>query len=415
MAFRPSGATLPKSTIWLLALAWPPPPASAQTGPVQYGYDELGRLIVVVDGDGRTALYSYDAVGNLLAIQRIDPAPEEPVVITAIAPTQGKVGSGVSVLGKGFSAVAAQNVVSFSGGVSATVTSASPTGLRVSVPTGAQTGPISVTAPAGSATSSTSFRVIGPLTVTPAGSAIAPGATQQFSVSTSGGGSPPVDWAVNGIPDGNAVVGTISASGLYTAPAYVPQPVVLTISATDQGDLLTTGSTTATLGVVGASRFAAAKDVSVAMFAHVVSNSVQTSVSTIIAPGVINKSRQTSVSTIIGGEPAATTAATPISVTLGPLVTGVAPATGTRGTTVSVTLTGVGFSDATAVTFLRNNVSDSTISASLVSVSAGGTQATLQVILAMNAPIGVRVVQVTAPANTSTPMGTTGMNLFTVQ
>jgi hypothetical protein len=369
----------------------------------------------VVDGDGNTAIYNYDAVGNLLSIQRIDPSPQEPVVITAITPTQGKVGSTVSILGKGFSAVAAQNLVSFSGGVSATVTSASPTGLRVSVPSGAQTGLISATTPAGSATSSTIFRVIGPLTVTPAGSSIPPGTTQQFSVSTPGGGSPPVDWAVNGIPDGNTVVGTISASGLYTAPPYVPQPVLLTISAKDQGDLLTTGSTTATLGVVGSSRFAAAKDLSVTMFAHVVANSVQTSVSAIIAPGVINKSLQTSVSTIIGGEPAATTVATPISVTLAPLITGVSPASGTHGTTVSVTLTGVGFSDATAITFLRNNAPDSTISTSLVSVNAGGTQATLQVVLATSAPAGVRVVQITTPANTSTPMGTTGVNLFTVQ
>jgi len=151
------------------------------------------------------------------------------------------------------------------------------------------------------------------------------------------------------------------------------------------------------------------------MFAHVVANSAQTSVSAMIAPGVFNKSLQTSVSTVIGGEPAATMVATPISVTLAPLITGVSPASGTHGTTVSVTLTGVGFSDATAITFLRNNAPDSTLSASLVSVNAGGTQATLQVVLATSAPTGVRVVQITTPANTSTPMGTTGVNLFTVQ
>ncbi len=34
----------------------------------------------------------------------------------------------------------------------------------------------------------------------------------------------PVTWSVNGIPGGNAEVGTISSTGLYTAPAIVPVP-----------------------------------------------------------------------------------------------------------------------------------------------------------------------------------------------
>jgi IPT/TIG domain len=34
----------------------------------------------------------------------------------------------------------------------------------------------------------------------------------------------PVTWSVNGIPGGNADVGTISGTGLYTAPGIVPLP-----------------------------------------------------------------------------------------------------------------------------------------------------------------------------------------------
>ena len=34
----------------------------------------------------------------------------------------------------------------------------------------------------------------------------------------------PVIWSVNGIPGGNAEIGTISSTGLYTAPAIVPLP-----------------------------------------------------------------------------------------------------------------------------------------------------------------------------------------------
>jgi YD repeat-containing protein len=38
--------------------------------PVQYFYDDLGRLVKVVDQNGNVAGYQYDAVGNLLSITR---------------------------------------------------------------------------------------------------------------------------------------------------------------------------------------------------------------------------------------------------------------------------------------------------------------------------------------------------------
>jgi YD repeat-containing protein len=150
----------------LLFLLFAASPAAAQTGPVQYGYDELGRLTIVVDGAGNSAIFNYDAVGNLLSLERIDPGQLGAIAIVKITPTQGKVGSAVSIFGKGFGATPAENTVSFSGGI-ATVTSASATRLRVTVPSTAQDGPITVTAPTGSATSAQSFRLIGPLTITP--------------------------------------------------------------------------------------------------------------------------------------------------------------------------------------------------------------------------------------------------------
>src|SRR4029077_17709188 len=59
---------------------------------------------------------------------------------------------------------------------------------------------------------------------------ISPGVTQQFLVynTTSGKG---VNWSVNGIQGGNATYGTISSSGLYTAPARVPASHVVTVKA----------------------------------------------------------------------------------------------------------------------------------------------------------------------------------------
>ncbi|HEV8132694.1 MAG TPA: leucine-rich repeat domain-containing protein [Acidobacteriota bacterium] len=54
------------------------------------------------------------------------------------------------------------------------------------------------------------------------------GSSQIFQVQN---GSGPFNWKVNGIPGGNSSVGTISATGLYKAPAAVPSPQVLTITA----------------------------------------------------------------------------------------------------------------------------------------------------------------------------------------
>src|SRR5207247_11263662 len=44
--------------------------AAPVVGAVTYVYDRLGRLGAVVDHDGNAAVYSYDAVGNLLSIAR---------------------------------------------------------------------------------------------------------------------------------------------------------------------------------------------------------------------------------------------------------------------------------------------------------------------------------------------------------
>jgi hypothetical protein len=108
------------------------------------------------------------------------------------------------------------------------------------------------------------------------------------------------------------------------------------------------------------------------------------------------------------------TAATAISVSLAPVITSVSPAAGVHGATnLTVTLTGV-FNDATQVTFVRNNAVDTLTTASIVSISPDGTQATLQVSIAAAAAIGDRVVRITTPAGTSTIVGT-GSNVFTVQ
>jgi len=72
-------------------------------------------------------------------------------------------------------------------------------------------------------------------------------ATQQFDATVSNATNTAVTWSVSGETGGNATVGTISNSGLYTAPDTVPTPDTLTIAATSQEDSSKTGSTTVTI------------------------------------------------------------------------------------------------------------------------------------------------------------------------
>lgn len=57
------------------------------------------------------------------------------------------------------------------------------------------------------------------VSVSPLQSSLTPGQTLQFTASISGVVSSNVTWAIDGIAGGNSTVGTISSSGLYTAPS----------------------------------------------------------------------------------------------------------------------------------------------------------------------------------------------------
>jgi len=123
--------------------------------PINYVYDDLGRLVGVIDKDGNAATYSYDAVGNLLSISRQVPTQ---VSIIQFSPGSGPIGASVTIYGAGFSATATENAVAFNG-VAATVATASTSVIVTTVPTGATTGVVTVTSPAGSAGSAASFTV----------------------------------------------------------------------------------------------------------------------------------------------------------------------------------------------------------------------------------------------------------------
>ncbi|HTW59592.1 MAG TPA: hypothetical protein VMD99_15805 [Terriglobales bacterium] len=59
-------------------------------------------------------------------------------------------------------------------------------------------------------------------------------ATQTFTATVSGESNTSVNWEVAGVAGGNATVGTISTAGAYTAPATVPSPALVLITAVSQ-------------------------------------------------------------------------------------------------------------------------------------------------------------------------------------
>jgi YD repeat-containing protein len=128
--------------------------AGAQGG-ISYVYDELGRLIAVTDPAGDTAIYSYDAVGNITSISRYSSSTLSLIKFT---PASGPVGTTVTIYGTAFSTTPSQNTVTFNG-TAATVVSATATKIVTTVPTGATTGVISVATTGSPVSSAASFTV----------------------------------------------------------------------------------------------------------------------------------------------------------------------------------------------------------------------------------------------------------------
>ena len=83
--------------------------------------------------------------------------------------------------------------------------------------------------------------------VTPSSATVRAGATQSLSAAITGSSNTAVTWQVNGVAGGNTATGTISASGLYTAPNSVPNPNMVTVRAVSSADATVSGSSTLTL------------------------------------------------------------------------------------------------------------------------------------------------------------------------
>ena len=111
----------------------------------------------------RSFLRYAGAAGGLFVAgcssKKDDPAAPSPATVTGFTPASGLPGTSVTVTGSNFAGTTGVTV----GGVAAPFTVASATTLTVMVPAGAATGPIAVTTPAGTASSSAPFTVLVPV------------------------------------------------------------------------------------------------------------------------------------------------------------------------------------------------------------------------------------------------------------
>src|ERR1700732_4647821 len=90
--------------------------------------------------------------------------------------------------------------------------------------------------------SGTAGRVIS-VSVAPSGVNLVVGTTQQMTATVAQTFNTAVTWSIAG----GSANGTISSTGLYTAPATVPAPAQVTITATSQKDPSKSGTATLTI------------------------------------------------------------------------------------------------------------------------------------------------------------------------
>ncbi|HVN84395.1 MAG TPA: IPT/TIG domain-containing protein [Candidatus Binatia bacterium] len=410
-----------------------------------YGYDETGQLIAAVSAQGQTIIYDYDAVGNPVNVRRNDATT--PVAITFVSPVSAVGGQPITLLGTGFSDDPDQDAVTI-GGVPATVTAANSCSLTVTVPPNATAGPgsIHVTTPTGSATYTGSFSLEVGLMVSPSVGEAIINQTIGFVATVTGTTDQRVSWGVNSVVGGDATNGTITPTGLYTAPAAIPAGVAVAIQATSVGFPSVTGQANVTVVAVG-NRFAhtavsvqlgAPPPLSVVALPVGVqfgtlspggANALPVSVQFDTAPSPISVvalpvsvqfgplssggANALPVSVGFGALSSTIVQAPPVSVANAAVISNVAPTSGGRGTSFGITLTGTNLTGATGLAFVVNGAPDAHIAATNIVVTMNGTHLTANVTIDGSATLGTHVV-VVQTASGQSALGNTGSNTFSV-
>jgi hypothetical protein len=80
------------------------------------------------------------------------------------------------------------------------------------------------------------------VSVSPSATSVVVNQTIPFTATVTGTTNTAVNWEVAGVAGGNSTVGTIDASGNYTAPATVPSPTTQVVTAISQADTTKSGT-----------------------------------------------------------------------------------------------------------------------------------------------------------------------------
>jgi serine protease len=184
---------------------------------------------------------------SVMAISAQDPTASAfagvtvaPAVSVSVAPLSASVIPGgtqafvATVLNAGANTNVVWYVNRIAGG-NATVGTVTGAGLYTAPATIPSQGTVTVTAVSTYDTSRSGSAVVAianvAVSVTPSVASVASGASESFTAAVTNTSNTAVTWQVNGITGGNGTVGTISSSGVYQAPATVPSPPVVTVSA----------------------------------------------------------------------------------------------------------------------------------------------------------------------------------------
>jgi len=134
------------------------------------------------------------------------------------------------------------------------------------------------------------------ITISPTTASVAGATTQQFTATVTGSTNTAVTWQVNGVNGGDATNGTISTTGLYTAPPVLPATTIVAVTAVAQADTTKTAGALVTLT-------APAVTISISpTSATVVAGGTQQFTPTVTVTGSTNNAVNWSVSGVPGGD-----------------------------------------------------------------------------------------------------------------
>ncbi len=184
----------------------------------------------------------------IATVSVVNPVP----AITSLSPTFINNGLPYAVDIKGTGFLPASQVTWAGQAVSSTYVSA--TDLQIagtsSLPAGTKVAiAVANPAPGGGTSNTATLSVNAPITVTltPDGKTLRCGATLTLTAKVANTTDTGIIWQVGGQTGGNATVGTISATGVYTAPAVLPSPTAVIVTAESHADPTTKANVTVTI------------------------------------------------------------------------------------------------------------------------------------------------------------------------